>query len=546
MADTPRGPELPDIPEALAVPASRWSVQLVWVVPLVAALIGGWLAVRAIMDRGPIITVSFKTAEGLEAGKTKIRLKDVEVGLVKSVALSEDTRRVVVTADLVKGTERYLVEDARFWVVRPRISGGIVSGLGTLLSGPFIAMDIGASGKTKRDFVGLDEPPVITSDVAGREFVLHSADIGSLDVGSPVYFRRLQAGQIAGYDLDRDGKGVTLKVFINAPYDRYVTANTRFWHASGIDVTLDASGIKVDTQSLAAIVLGGIAFETPPNSEAVPAATADIAFTLFANRAEALKNPEREVLRLVMVFNESVRGLALGAPVDFRGIVVGEVAAINIDIDPATRNVVMPVDVDIYPDRWRTRSLKSAAVGLKILAYDASKPASQMQAFYGLLARGLRAQLRTKNLLTGQLYIALDFFPDAPKITFDPSKTLREVPTTRSSLRELQSTITAVAAKIEGLPLEDISNDLRQTLQNANKLIQRLDAELAPEAHAALGDARKALGSADRALRADSPLQQDAREAMREFAYAARAFRVLADYLERHPEALLRGKKEDQ
>src|SRR5580698_1856376 len=207
----------PDFPEAVATPRSRWRVQLVWLVPIVAVLIGGWLAVQSILEAGPTITISFETADGLEAGKTKIKFKNVDIGVIKKVTLAPDDKSVIATAELTRNADRMLVTDTRFWVVRPRISGGTVSGIGTLLSGSFIGVDVGTAKKTRRDFVGLDTPPVFASNVPGREFVLKGPDMGSLDVGSPVFFRRLQVGQVTSYRLDDDGKGVTMHVFINAP-----------------------------------------------------------------------------------------------------------------------------------------------------------------------------------------------------------------------------------------------------------------------------------------------------------------------------------------
>ena len=231
--------------------------------PIIAVLIGGWLAVKAVIDKGPTITISFATGEGLEAGKTKIKFKNVDIGTVKGVSLSPDHGHVIARAELAKDAARLLVDDTRFWVVRPRISGGTVSGIGTLLSGSFIGMDLGAASTPRRDFVGLEMPPVIPSGVPGREFVLKGDDMGSLDVGSPIFFRRLQVGQVTSYNLDDNGKGVTMRVFINSPYDKYVKDDTRFWQASGVDVSLDTNGVKVNTQSLVAILIGGLAFQTP-------------------------------------------------------------------------------------------------------------------------------------------------------------------------------------------------------------------------------------------------------------------------------------------
>jgi paraquat-inducible protein B len=251
----------------------------------------------------------------------------------------------------------------RFWVVRPRISGGSVSGLGTLLSGSYIATDTGTATATRHDFVGLETPPAFTSDVPGREFTLKSEDVGSLDVGSPVYFRRLQVGQITAFDLDSDGRGVTLKVFVNAPYDRFVQQGTRFWHASGVDVSLDTSGLRVNTQSVVSILIGGIGFETPYEAQDQPAAAAGSTFALFHDRVTALKRQDSVVHHYVVNFTDTVRGLAIGAPIEFRGIVIGEVTGIYTRYDPATRKFSIPVEINFYPGRFTSRYRTGAALG---------------------------------------------------------------------------------------------------------------------------------------------------------------------------------------
>ncbi len=258
-----------ELPDAVVAPRKHWSVQLVWVIPIVAALIGGWLAFKAITERGPTITITFRTAEGLEAGKTKIKYKDVEIGQVTAITLAEDRKNVVVTAELTKQAESFLVEDTRFWVVRARIAGGQVSGLGTLLSGSYIGVDIGRSKEERRAFTGLDVQPIVTGDLPGRRFLLKADDHGSLDVGAPVYFRRLQVGEVVAGELDKDGKGVSFTIFVHAPYDEYVTQNTRFWNASGIDVSFDATGLNIRTQSLVSILVGGVAFQAPPDGGVV-------------------------------------------------------------------------------------------------------------------------------------------------------------------------------------------------------------------------------------------------------------------------------------
>jgi paraquat-inducible protein B len=535
-----RPPGPPELPEAVVTPRSRWRMQVVWLVPLIAVLIGCWLAVKAVLDKGPTVTISFQTGEGLEAGKTKLKFKNVDIGEVKSVTLSSDHRSVVATAELSKDATNLLVDDTRFWVVRPRISGGTVSGIGTLLSGSFIGMDVGTSTKSRRDYVGLESPPVFASGVPGREFILKGADMGSLDIGSPIYFRRLQVGQITSYKLDDNGKGVTMHVFVNAPYDKYVQSDTRFWQASGIDVSLDATGVKVNTESLVAILIGGLAFQSPDDTADQPEADASTEFSLFSDRTEAMKRHDRIVDHYVLNFKESVRGLTVGAPVDFLGIVVGEVEAIHTRFDPVTKQFSIPVDIKLFPERFTSR-FASGTVGGR-LATDADR----QQFAQALVDHGLRAQLRTGNLLTGQLYVALDFFPNAPKAKVDWSSSPPAMPTVAGGLQSLQDSVTTLIAKLNKIPFEAIGNDAHQTLRDAGALLKRLDTEVAPQATQALVAAKTALDSANNALQPDSALSQNTGDAMKELARTAAAFRTLADYLERHPEALIRGKLEDK
>ncbi|MFY9315859.1 MAG: MlaD family protein [Burkholderiales bacterium] len=537
MAESPQLAD--DLPEAVAAPQTRRSLQLVWLIPLVAALVGGWLAVKAILDKGPVVTIAFATAEGLETGKTKIKYKDVDMGLVTGVALAPDTSHVVVTAELVKEARRYLVEDTRFWVVRPRVSGGTVTGIGTLLSGSYIGMDIGTSKEVREKFVGLEIPPIVVTGEPGRTFILRSDSAGSLDVGSPLYFRHLKAGQIVSYELGKDGRGILIKVFVNASYDRFVNDNTRFWHASGVDVTMNSSGLSINTQSAVSMLIGGLAFETPAESADLPPAAANTEYRLFPNRGEALRNPETDVMKLAVVFEESVRGLAPGAEVDFRGVVVGTVTQIRPHVDLAGSNFKIRVKADIFPRRMRSRDTG------KVLSND-----ERRAMIAGMISRGLRAQLRTASLLTGQLYVALDFFPAAARPKPKPAERmddddLPQIPAVPSSLVQLQETLAAIAAKVQKFPLGQVGADLQTTLKSATKLIEHIDNDLAPELRTTLAEVRKAVESADQVLKPNSPLAQDARDAMREVARAAAAFRALADYLERHPEALIGGKRAD-
>ncbi|MGF6924491.1 intermembrane transport protein PqiB [Paraburkholderia sp. 40] len=530
----------PDFPDAEPVPRSHWRLQVVWLVPILAVLIGGWLAVKAVIEKGPTITIGFATADGIEAGKTKIKLKNVDIGVIKTVTLTPDSTRVIASADINKNATKLLVDDTRFWVVRPRISGGTVSGIGTLLSGSYIEMDIGKSKTGRRDFIGLEVPPVITNDVPGREFVLKSTNMGSLDAGTPVFFRRLQVGQISSYKLDPDGHGVTLRVFINSPYDRFVLADTRFWHASGVDVTVGANGIQVNSQSLVSIMIGGVAFESLPGAVDEAVAASDSTFTLFPDRADAMKAHYHVVEKYVVNFTESIRGLTVGAPVDFRGIVVGEVTAIYTNFDSKTERLTIPVEINLYPELFASHYKTNTGTGAGgTLSND---PHALLE---HLVAKGMRLQLKTGNLLTGQLYLTAEFFPNAPKATVNWASSPPELPTIPGNLQRLQDNVTELLAKLNTIPFEAIGKNTQQTLSSAKTLLDQLDAEVVPQAHGTLAAAHAALDSANNALQPDSALQQNANDAVQELSRTATAFRTLADYLEQHPEALIRGKQKE-
>lgn len=533
--------------DAGGLPAPRvarrrdWMPSLIWLIPVVAALVGIFLVARILIDRGPEIVLTFKTAEGLEAGKTAVKYKDVQIGVVQSLRLSTDRSHVRVTLQLNKDTNAFTAQDTRYWVVRPRLDTSGISGLSTLLSGAYIGVDAGTSEESAKEFTGLEVPPIVTRDASGKQFLLRAADIGSLDVGSPVYFRRIKVGQVAAYELNEDGRGVTLRVFVNAPYDKFVGGNSRFWQASGLDMRLNASGITLRTQSLATILLGGIAFGAPENENG-PVAGENTAFALAEDEGAAMKPPDGPAQTMLLYFNQSLRGLSPGAPLDFRGVVIGEVKSIGIRFDRTEREFRMPVLVTVYPDRLHTRTTGEPE----------ESRFSQQQRLRFLIGKGLRAQMRTGNLLTGQNYVALDFFPKAPKVNVDVEKNPLEMPTIPNSLDELQSQVQEIATKLNKVPFEQIGTDVRtalatlnKTLVSAEQLTRTLNNDVSPEITAAMKDARKTINSAERTLAQDSPLQQDMRQTLQELTRAAGSVRVLTDYLERHPESLLRGKPED-
>lgn len=519
---------------------------MVWLVPLIAALVGLGLVVRSYLLAGPTVTITFDKADGLVQGKTEVKYKNVVVGKVEDISLAPDFKQVRVTVELTHSAAGLAVADTRFWVVRPRVDWSGVSGLGTLLSGAYIGVDIGDSKKERRHFKGLSQPPAILHDQHGSKFVLHAADLGSLNIGSPVYYRKVTVGRVAADQLDGDGKGVTVQVFIKAPYDKFVTDKTRFWNASGVNLSLGAGGLTLNTQSLVSVLAGGIAFAQLPHHGKAKAASQDSAFKLFVSKDAAMAPANGPPQRIQMRFHQSIKGLHVGAEVNFRGIDFGHVTAINMHYDPKRTAFWAQVNAVIYPDR-----LGPAQHTIERLGEARGK--GQKKLIAALVKNGLRAQLRTGNLITGQLYVALDFFKDAHPVHFKLNQTPARIPTVQGALEQIQSQISDLIRKLDSIPFQRLGNHLDQTLRQLNTLLGQLNGKLAPQAEATLQQAqatlkqaRHTLDSADRGLISpNAPIQQNAQQTLQSVQRAAQSLKALVNYLRRHPQSLIRGRGAD-
>jgi len=539
-----------DLPQARVTPGKRRRISVIWIIPILAAVVALGIAVNRIMKEGPTITIDFREAEGIEAGKTFIKYKDVKIGQVTAVDLADDFSKVRVTAKIAKNAEDLMVDDARFWVVEPRISLSGVSGLGTLLSGNYIGFATGVSKKSNRRYTGLEVAPVI-SDQPGREFRLTADAVGSLGVGSPVYFRRILVGQVTAFELAPDGQSINLKLFVNSPYDKFVNAESRFWNASGVDISLSANGFDVRTESLAALIGGGVAFETPPFASVGGPAAEGTDFTLYPDRTLAMKQPEAIARKFVLYFDESLRGLSVGAPVLMLGMPAGEVVTVGLEADPKAPRPRGRVEIVAYPERLMARVSGPGAADAATIA----KGNKSRVAYFNRLIdqQGLRAQLQSGNLLTGERFVALDFFPDAPKVTVDWNVEQPVMPTIPSALPGFEAKLGSIMEKLDSIPYKAIGEDFKTTLETVNQLLAHWDKDLTPELKDALVAFRDAMTKADRLMDnantnltgPDAPTQQALRDALQEVSRAARSFRDLTDYLERHPDALIRGKDEE-
>jgi len=548
--------DLDHVPQATLVPPKRSRISVIWIIPILAAVVAIGIAVQRFLSEGPTITIVFTAAEGIEAGKTLIKYKDVAIGRVTAVQLTPTYTRVEVTAKITKRAAGLMVEDAKFWVVRPTISLSGVSGLSTLLSGNYIGFEPGTSEQSEAGFVGLDVAPVITEQ-RGRIFLLKANDLGSLEVGSPIYYRRLPVGQVIEYELTPDGSTVQLKIFVKAPYDRFVLPGTRFWNASGIEVTADADGLNVRTESVVALLIGGISFDTPTFEPSTQPAEANTAFKLYNDRAVALKAPDPVARHFVLHFNESLRGLSVGAPVTFLGLPAGEVTAVGVALDPSGAMMRSTVQVTFFPERLVGTGTKGEAAKGAAVLHDEQKRRAFVRR--QVEERGLRGQLRTGSLLTGQLYVSFDYYPNAPKAKVDLSQAEPELPVVSSTLANLEDKLGGIVDKINRMPLEAIGNSLKKDLDNldqaltdARKLITNADVQLVPGIKTAVDDLHRTLVAIEVAatnanatlLESNAAAQEDLRNALYEFTRAARSLRVLTDALERQPSSLIRGKTE--
>jgi paraquat-inducible protein B len=514
----------------------RWVPSLIWIVPIIAVVIGGSLVVSAWRDAGPRVTISFQTALGLEVGKTPVKYRDVTIGHVTAISLSSSHDRVLVTADLLRSAKDVLSADAQFWVVRPRIGIGWASGLETLISGSYIAVEAGDAKAKQTQFVGLEDPPPLTHGLLGKTLVLHAKDLGSLVLDAPVYFRHFAVGHVIDRKLEAGGQGARVVVFVDAPYDRLVTRATRFWNASGIDLRLGADGMKLRTQSLASVLAGGVAFETVPTAQDIGQVPSGAEFTLFDDEAAAMAPPDGEPRYVRMRFEESLRGLSVGAPVDFVGVNIGQVFSLDLDYDAEHKSFPVIVTALIYPRRMGKAYEVLEENGTATSEDRMAKLVSE------LVARGLRAQPRTGNLLTGQLYIALDFIPGARPARFAVDARPLEIPTVPGSVEALQQKLVSVVDKIDHVPIGNIGRHLDADLVGLDGTLSDLRTNVMPAGSGALQSLQATLGTVDHALAEDAPWRDNVDQTLVEARSTLRSLRSVADYLDRHPEALLRGR----
>ncbi len=544
--------------QAVVRPA-RFSV--IWIIPIVVVVIAAWLGWTTLSRRGPEITLQFETADGITAGQTQVKHKAVALGTVESVGLSRDLKQVDIQVRMSAAAKPFLTSSAQFWVVRPRLSGASISGLDTLLSGAYIAVDPGAPGGTPQDvFKGLEAPPGVRSDEPGRTYTLMSDDVGSLSEGSSVFFRDVPVGEVLGYTMPPGGRGpIPIQVFVREPYDHYLRADTRFWDVSGVRVDFAGGGLRLKVESLQAVLSGGVAFGLPEQrrDKAAPEAPDNAVFKLYASEDDADTASYRNRLSMVTYFKNSVKGLAAGSPVDMFGLQVGNVTDVKLQVDPRTGNAQVRVAMEVQPERvFSEEEISSGAIG------------NVMQA---LVDNGLRAETDTGNLLTGSSIISFAFVPNAP-----PEKLGREgsaivLPSKSGGISGIMDSLSTVADKIAAMPLQQIGDNLDNLLAHTDSTVNGAQLK---QAIAALTDtlrsAQHLTAHADKGLTpllqrlpqiadqlqqtvshanatlasygGDSDFHHSLQQTLDQLNETARSIRLLSDFISRHPSSLLLGR----
>jgi len=530
----------------------------VWVIPIVAALVGGWMVFQNLVQENAKIQVTFKSAAGIEAGKTLVKVRDIVVGKVTDVNFTKDLGVVKVLMEFEGIGSEHFTDKMRFWVIKPRIGAGGVSGMDTLLSGAYIEADPGEGGEPVTEFVGLEEPGVYQLGNPGTKYHLEASTLGSLSRGSPIKYRDVAVGQVTRYKLAEDSVSVDIQIFVRAPYDKLVKKDTRFWNISGLDVEAGAEGFKLQMASIATLISGGIAF-SDSDSLSGTQAEADSVFTLYQHEDE--QEVAEEVAFYVpakLYFKNGVNGLDAGAPVEYQGLRLGTVekvtAALNQDRTDMTTVATVRFEPDRLPEESNSRSSSRE---------ERTKGVHQFLETI-VTHHGVRAQLKTGNLLTGKALIVLKKFPDAEPDPIRYVNGLAVFPTMPESLANIAekvdgitTKINQILAKIDAIPITQIGNNLATTTAKMNKipmeeignnmagLTAKLEAIPTGKISNDLRETMESLQGLIESLNAakGGVVGVQARRALAEITRAATALRGMAEYLERHPEALLKGKK---
>jgi len=512
----------------------------VWIIPIVALLVGAWLTYKAFDEKGLTINIVFPSATGIVAEKTSIKYKDIEIGKVINVNFTKDLKSVVVTAELKKNMKPYLSEKSRFWIMSARVGLNSVEGLDTLLSGAYIVMDPKRGEKYLRSFKGLKNAPVISDETDGKIFKLKADSIGSLDIGSPIYYKRLKAGNIISYKLADDSHSIDMEIFIKKPYSNLIDTKTRFWNASGVNASIGADGVKIHTESIASILTGGLSFDNFKKFGNGKSVENNHLFILYNSREKARKRHYSRELHFYVYLNGNIRGLSIGAPVELKGVKIGEVVDFSLVGDIDKIEFKIPTLIKVEPERF-TIIGKNITKGNKV----------NSNVFEKLIENGLRVELKNGNLLTGELFIDLDFHTDAPyHPKLEKLNGFYILPTVPTAMESLKSDVLTLLNRLAAVPIEEIGREIKASVSELKTLIKDVRTKTVPMLNSTLDSTDSTIKNMDSTilsakknyLDSNARINKELIKVLNELGMTTRSIRSLTNYLERHPEAIIRGK----
>lgn len=440
--------------------------SILWLLPILALITGLYLVRVRLNTLGPNIQIELQNAAGIEVNRTKIRFRSVDIGTVSSINFTEDLKKVIINAQMTRNAIPLLRKDAKFWVVRPQISISGITGLDTLISGSFIAIDPGVSTEKSKYFTGLEKPPLIDTNDIGIRVRLVTNSAKGLYSGSPVYYRGIKVGQIETVQFSNEFDRIYLEAFINRPYDSLINSNSKFWNVSGVDIKLSANGAEISMESLETLALGGITFSTPISFDSEERhLDENTLFTLYESEKDIHQTISYKKQYYVLYFGDSIRGLETGANVEFDGIDIGQVIDIRLIYDEKKEQAILPVLIEVEPDRIARVNRQG----------NLEPKEDSAQIFDNLVSKGLKASLETGNLITGSKFVRLSMYPREPegKLTTDSYSNYSIMPTRNTGLTKLTEDISIIVERVKKLPFDKLFAKAESALSSIDQAVSQ-------------------------------------------------------------------------
>lgn len=505
--------------------------QLVWLIPIMAAVIAGYLGYRTLMERGPLLILTFENASGLQVGQTQLKYKAVALGTVEAIDLAANNGHVVVKVRMNNIGRRFLTSNARFWVVSPRMSFSDISSFETIVSGAYITVDPGKPGGHFEDhFVGLEIPPGVRSDEPGHTYTLMASTLGAISSGSPVFYRGIVVGEVLGYDIGNGLGPIKISVFIRAPFDNLVRPDSRFWNSSGVSLGIKGGVLQLQVESLQALAMGGITFGLPYEARDETPSPDNANFHLYSSQQQAEAAEYKNQIQIVTYADGDVSGLTPGAPVTALGTEIGDVTGVDLQLDTKTGKMRVKISMQLQPERVLNGDDRSAQS--KILA-----------AFQRFVDNGLRAEINTANYVTGQKEISLVMEPKQPPVRVIMQDGVVVLPFKGSSLTTTLANAADITSKIDQIPFQQIGQNLNKLLESANGTLGGPQTtNLIHQLANTLSSANTTLQTLNQGFGQDSDLQRNLRQILSQTNASLQSLQALTIYLNQHPQSLLFGR----